>query len=287
MKYTKSSIRSNPSQSSFIDKLMVDRRTVEFGEPGSICEWLFSKRGGLPSAPSAPPLPSGVIRASPPVTPAMRHVPDPPTPPLMTPPAPSVPARAPHEGHIASQNMQNRYEELHATVQRSRDWIDVVDYSWQDGVSKDHAPPLITLPSPPPHTMVLSVAPKTQPCARKRICTSLDFWGFVQLRERRAAHHRHPTAHELLWATYTCVYTLGAPVRLYAAALGGEDKLIAGIYSQKEALVKEAFTARALLREEGVLPEAPLTRVAGRSGGRGKTMPLVVEQLRWRYPGWF
>ena len=121
MTYTKPSIRSNPSQSSFIDKLMVDRRAGEFGEPGSICHWLLSAKGSC-----EPPLPIGVIRRveTPPVTPALRHAPDP----AVTTPSPAPP---PME-RVDAANQE--------AAEAARNWQDHVSWEWPSDLSKDHPP---------------------------------------------------------------------------------------------------------------------------------------------------
>ena len=138
MKYTKSSIRSNPSQSSFIDKLMVDRRASEFGEPGSICRWLLSQGAKPPSLPSGivpPPLPSGIIRRqTPPVTPALRHAPDPaftPSPQLASGPAP------PDTTPLWKERVDAANQEA---AEAARNWEDHVSWEWPSDLSKDHPP---------------------------------------------------------------------------------------------------------------------------------------------------
>jgi hypothetical protein len=123
MTYTKPSIRSNPSQSSFIDKLMVDRRAGEFGEPGSICHWLLSAKGSC-----EPPLPIGVIRRveTPPVTPALRHAPDP----AVTTPSPAPPPVLKERVDAANQE----------AADAARNWQDHVSWEWPSDLSKDHPP---------------------------------------------------------------------------------------------------------------------------------------------------
>ena len=123
MTYTKPSIRSNPSQSSFIDKLMVDRRAGEIGEPGSICHWLLSAKGSC-----EPPLPSGVIRRveTPPVTPALRHAPDP----AVTTPSPAPPPVLKERVDAANQE----------AADAARNWQDHVSWEWPSDLSKDHPP---------------------------------------------------------------------------------------------------------------------------------------------------
>lgn len=123
MTYTKPSIRSNPSQSSFIDKLMVDRRAGEFGEPGSICHWLLSAKGSC-----EPPSPIGVIRRveTPPVTPALRHAPDP----AVTTPSPAPPPVLKERVDAANQE----------AADAARNWQDHVSWEWPSDLSKDHPP---------------------------------------------------------------------------------------------------------------------------------------------------
>ena len=123
MTYTKPSIRSNPSQSSFIDKLMVDRRAGEFGEPGSICHWLLSAKGSC-----EPPLPIGVLRRveTPPVTPALRHAPDP----AVTTPSPAPPPVLKERVDAANQE----------AADAARNWQDHVSWEWPSDLSKDHPP---------------------------------------------------------------------------------------------------------------------------------------------------
>ena len=131
MTYTKPSIRSNPSQSSFIDKLMVDRRAGEFGVPGSVCHWLLSTGDKR-----EPPLPSGVIRRvqTPPVTPALRHAPDPaftPSPQSASGPAP--PATTPlWKERVDAANQE--------AAEAARNWQDHVSWEWPSDLSKDHPP---------------------------------------------------------------------------------------------------------------------------------------------------
>ena len=123
MTYTKPSIRSNPSQSSFIDKLMVDRRAGEIGEPGSICHWLLSAKGSC-----EPPSSIGVIRRveTPPVTPALRHAPDP----AVTTPSPAPPPVLKERVDAANQE----------AAEAARNWQDHVSWEWPSDLSKDHPP---------------------------------------------------------------------------------------------------------------------------------------------------
>jgi hypothetical protein len=123
MTYTKPSIRSNPSQSSFIDKLMVDRRAGEIGEPGSICHWLLSAKGSC-----EPPSSIGGRVETPPVTPALRHAPDP----ALTTPSPAPPPLWMNHPRVNAANQE--------AADAARNWQDHVSWEWPSDLSKDHPP---------------------------------------------------------------------------------------------------------------------------------------------------
>ena len=102
---------------------MVDRRAGEFGEPGSLCHWLLSAKGSCES-----PLPSGVNRGveTPPVTPALRHAPDP----AVTTPSPAPPPLWEERVNAANQE----------AADAARNWQDHVSWEWPSDLSKDHPP---------------------------------------------------------------------------------------------------------------------------------------------------